>query len=53
MKSRIKLYAWILGCFIGFGLPSVLPPNGITSSFYILGLACFIGAIDQYRKGKK
>ena len=50
MKGRIKLYAWILGCVIGFGLPSVLPSNGVSDSLYILGLACLIGAIEQYRR---
>lgn len=50
MNARVKLYAWILGCFIGFGLPPTLGPGTVSDSLYILGLACLIGAIAQFKK---
>jgi len=52
MSQRVKMYAWIFGCFVGFGLPNVLGEGTISDTLYILGSACFVGAIDQYRKMK-
>ena len=49
MNAGVKLYAWIVGCFIGFGLPPTVGPGTLSDSLYILGLACLIGAIAQYK----
>lgn len=53
MSEKIKMYLWVIGCFVGFSLPNGMSEGVIKDTLYILGLACLIGAIAQFKRMRK